>query len=144
MGDDLPDLPLLNAAGVALAPADAAPEVSGRGVGLPTARRTRRGSGSSGNDPACPQGLAASYLGVSMSSFGLTEVYCLARKSCASVVLKLHSQRLSRILFVSVTLFVVVVVGVLVLRGRGAQSVPSGAPADAGRLPDQEVQLQEG
>lgn len=27
MGDDLPDLPLLNAAGVALAPADAAPEV---------------------------------------------------------------------------------------------------------------------
>ena len=45
---------------------------SGRGVGLPTARRTRRGSGSSGNDPACPQGLAASYLSVSMSSFGFT------------------------------------------------------------------------
>ena len=27
MGDDLPDLPLMNAAGLALAPADAVPEV---------------------------------------------------------------------------------------------------------------------
>jgi LPS export ABC transporter protein LptC len=40
------------------------------------------------------------------------------------VVLKLHTQRLSRIIFVSVTLFVAVVVGVLVLRGRGAQPAP--------------------
>jgi len=41
------------------------------------------------------------------------------------VVLKLHTQRISRIIFVSVTLFVVVIVGVLVLRGRGAQSLPA-------------------
>ena len=40
------------------------------------------------------------------------------------MVLKLHTQRLSRIIFVSVTLFVAVVVGVLVLRGRGAQPAP--------------------
>jgi LPS export ABC transporter protein LptC len=42
-----------------------------------------------------------------------------------------------------VTLFVVVVVGVLVLRGRGAQSVPSGAPQTKADYRIKEVQLQE-
>ena len=41
------------------------------------------------------------------------------------------------------TLFVVVVVGVLVLRGRGAQSVPSGAPQTKADYRIKEVQLQE-
>jgi len=59
------------------------------------------------------------------------------------VVLKLHTQRLSRILFVSVALFVVIVVGVLVLRGRGAQSVPSEAPQTKADYRIKEVQLQE-
>ena len=47
------------------------------------------------------------------------------------MVLKLHTQRLSRIIFVSVTLFVMVVVGALVLRGRGAQQVPVGESAQS-------------
>lgn len=59
------------------------------------------------------------------------------------MVLKLHSQRLSRILFVCVALFVVVVVGVLVLRGRGGQSVPSEAPQTRADYRIKEVQLQE-
>ena len=59
------------------------------------------------------------------------------------MVLKLHSQRLSRILFVCVALFVVVVVGVLVVRGRGAQSVPSEAPQTRADYRIKEVQLQE-
>jgi LPS export ABC transporter protein LptC len=59
------------------------------------------------------------------------------------VVLKLHSHRLSRILFVCVALFVVVVVGVLVVRGRGAQSVPSEAPQTRADYRIKEVQLQE-
>src|SRR4029450_11158710 len=52
----------------------------------------------------------------------LEEVYCHLAFRCVSVVLKLQSQRISHIMFAGVTLFVVVVVGVLVLRGRGAQS----------------------
>ena len=59
------------------------------------------------------------------------------------MVLKLHSQRLSRILFVCVALFVVVVVGVLVVRGRGAQSVQSEAPQTRADYRIKEVQLQE-
>ena len=59
------------------------------------------------------------------------------------MVLKLHSQRLSRVLFVGVALFVVVVVGVLVLRGRGAQSVPSEAPQTRADYRIKEVELQE-
>ena len=39
----------------------------------------------------------------------------------------MHTQRISRIIFVCITLFVVVVVGVLMVRGRGAQ-VDSGEP----------------
>lgn len=59
------------------------------------------------------------------------------------MVLKLHSQRISRILFVSVALFVVAVAGVLVLRGRGAQSVPSEAPQTTADYRIKEVRLQE-
>ena len=59
------------------------------------------------------------------------------------MVLKLHSHRLSRILFVCVALFVMVVVGVLVVRGRGAQSVPSEAPQTRADYRIKEVQLQE-
>jgi LPS export ABC transporter protein LptC len=59
------------------------------------------------------------------------------------VVLKLHSQRLSRILFASVALFVVIVVGVLILRGRGASPVPSEAPQTKADYRIKEVQLQE-
>ncbi len=59
------------------------------------------------------------------------------------MVLKLHTQRLSRILFVSVALFVVIVVGVLVLRGRGTQSLPSEAPQTKADYRIKEVQLQE-
>jgi LPS export ABC transporter protein LptC len=59
------------------------------------------------------------------------------------VVLKLHRQRISRILFVSVALFVVAVAGVLVLRGRGAQSVSSEAPQTTADYRIKEVWLQE-
>ena len=59
------------------------------------------------------------------------------------MVLKLHSQRLSRVLFVGVALFVVVVVGVLILRGRGVQSVPSEAPQTRADYRIKEVELQE-
>jgi LPS export ABC transporter protein LptC len=59
------------------------------------------------------------------------------------VVLKLHSQRISRIIFVGVTLFVVAVVGVLVLRGRGAQSVPTEADQTKADYRIKEVDLQE-
>lgn len=59
------------------------------------------------------------------------------------MVLKLHTQRLSRVLFVGVALFVVVVVGVLVLRGRGVQSVPSEGPQTRADYRIKEVELQE-
>jgi LPS export ABC transporter protein LptC len=59
------------------------------------------------------------------------------------VVLKLHTQRISRILLVSVTLFVVVVVGVLVLRGRWAQSVSTEAGQTKADYRIKEVSLQE-
>jgi LPS export ABC transporter protein LptC len=59
------------------------------------------------------------------------------------VVLKLHTQRISRIIFVSVTLFVVVVVGVLVLRGRGAQSRPAEPVDTKADYRIKEVSLQE-
>jgi LPS export ABC transporter protein LptC len=59
------------------------------------------------------------------------------------VVLKLHTQRISRIIFVSVTLFVVVVVGVLVLRGRGAQSLPAEPVDTKADYRIKEVSLQE-
>jgi LPS export ABC transporter protein LptC len=59
------------------------------------------------------------------------------------VVLKLHTQRISRILLVSVTLFVVVVVGVLVLRGRWAQSVNTEAGQTKADYRIKEVNLQE-
>ena len=59
------------------------------------------------------------------------------------MVLKLHTQRISRIIFVSVTLFVVVVVGVLVLRGRGAQSLPAGPVDTKADYRIKEVSLQE-
>lgn len=55
----------------------------------------------------------------------------------------MHSQRLSRILFASVALFVVIVVGVLVLRGRGAPPVPSEASQTKADYRIKEVQLQE-
>lgn len=55
----------------------------------------------------------------------------------------MHSQRLSRVLFVGVALFVVVVAGVLVLRGRGMQSVPSEAPQTRADYRIKEVELQE-
>ena len=59
------------------------------------------------------------------------------------MVLKLHTQRLSRIIFVGITLFVVVVVGVLMVRGRGAQ-VDSGEPvATKADYRIKEVSLQE-
>jgi LPS export ABC transporter protein LptC len=59
------------------------------------------------------------------------------------VVLKLHTQRLSRVLFVGVALFVVIIVGVLVLRGRVTQSGPSEAPQTRADYRIKEVQLQE-
>jgi LPS export ABC transporter protein LptC len=59
------------------------------------------------------------------------------------VVLKLHTQRISRIIFVSVTLFVVVIVGVLVLRGRGAQSLPAEPVDTKADYRIKEVNLQE-
>jgi LPS export ABC transporter protein LptC len=59
------------------------------------------------------------------------------------VVLKLHIQRISRIIFVGVTLFVVAVVGVLVLRGRGAQSVPTESVQTKADYRIKEVSLQE-
>jgi LPS export ABC transporter protein LptC len=59
------------------------------------------------------------------------------------VVLKLHTQRISRIIFVSVTLFIVVVVGVLVLRGRGAQSLPAEPVDTKADYRIKEVSLQE-
>lgn len=59
------------------------------------------------------------------------------------MVLKLHTQRISRIIFVSVTLFVVVVVGVLVLRGRGAQSLPAEPVDTKADYRIKEVSLQE-
>ncbi len=59
------------------------------------------------------------------------------------MVLKLHTQRISRILLVSVTLFVVVVVGVLVLRGRWAQSVSTEAGQTKADYRIKEVSLQE-
>ena len=59
------------------------------------------------------------------------------------MVLKLHTQRISRIIFVSVTLFIVVVVGVLVLRGRGAQSLPAEPVDTKADYRIKEVSLQE-
>ena len=59
------------------------------------------------------------------------------------MVLKLHTQRISRIIFVSVTLFVVVIVGVLVLRGRGAQSLPAEPVDTKADYRIKEVNLQE-
>ena len=59
------------------------------------------------------------------------------------MVLKLHTQRISRIIFVSVTLFVVVVVGVLVLRGRGAQSLPAEPVDTKADYRIKEISLQE-
>lgn len=59
------------------------------------------------------------------------------------MVLKLHTQRISRIIFVSVTLFVVVIVGVLVLRGRGAQSLPAEPVDTKADYRIKEVSLQE-
>lgn len=59
------------------------------------------------------------------------------------MVLKLHSQRISHIIFAGVTLFVVVVVGVLVLRGRGAQSVPTEAVQTKADYRIREVNLEE-
>lgn len=59
------------------------------------------------------------------------------------MVLKLHSQRISRIIFVGVTLFVVAMVGVLMLRGRGAQTEQSEPVQSKADYRIKEVNLQE-
>jgi LPS export ABC transporter protein LptC len=59
------------------------------------------------------------------------------------VVLKLHTQRISRIILLSIALFVVVVVGVLMVRGRGTQSAPREPVSTKADYRIKEVSLQE-
>lgn len=59
------------------------------------------------------------------------------------MVLKLHTQRISRIILVGITLFVAVVVGVLMARGRGAQSVTNEPVSTKADYRIKEVSLQE-
>lgn len=59
------------------------------------------------------------------------------------MVLNLHTQRISRIIFVSIALFVVAVVGMLMVRGRSAQSVPAEPVSTKADYRIKEVSLQE-
>ncbi len=59
------------------------------------------------------------------------------------MVLKLHTQRISRIIFVSITLFVAMVVGVLVMRGRGAEPVRDEVAQSKADYRIKEINLQE-
>ena len=70
-------------------------------------------------------------------------LYCLSVPAYASVVLILHTQRLSRGVLIAVALFVVIVVGVLVAKGRAVRPDSTDRAATKADYRIKEVHLRE-